>query len=411
MIIPLSAWLLLLLWVHVDAIKTFNRPSQKKNRALMVPKAKKHTKAGSGADSQVTPTPSPPIPQGDTNLETQGSVEEATGLVTSCKEVPSNGEPSADITTVKYEYVTIVTKGSNIGNILASVEEETHKAFTSELLVCDATRRRLQNYGYTTVYSIPLDEVNTDKACENTPENQDCYIINGGAKFEHLPGVPDNALSYQIGGILADSYDGGALNAVNPNLLGLHFVSITEEITAGVDTLGDNNPAGDDPAAAEVGDGAETSASQGKIGGAVAITIAAVGLVVVGLLVFRRRQSNHRSINMDYLDDKDDKDTLLDDGELSTGSSSSAALKTTVLDDELDDETSYMHLERSYDLAQFDQNMTHVPKSSNRSMELQPVFVDTDRDLTVSNREELGPELLSNTSSERAYFVPDTVEL
>lgn len=416
--IRLSA--LLLLWVHVDAIRNLNRPSQKKNRALMVPKAKKHTKAGGGAsawepnptsDSQGTPTPSPPTPPGDTTLETQGSVEEDTGLVTSCKKVPSSDGPFPVTTTAKYEYVTMVTKGASIEDILVAVEEGTHKAFSSELLVCDFTRRRLQDYGYTTVYSIPLDEVNPNKACENAPENQDCYIVNGGATFEHLSGTPESALVDQVGAILADKYDGGVLNAVHPDLLGLDFVSITEETTTGTDTSGDNHPDGGDPAAVEVGDGAETSASPGTIGGAISITIAAIGLVVVGLLIFRRRQSNPRSIYMEDLDDKDDKDTLLDDGELSTGSSSYSAPKTTVLNDELDDETSYMHLERSYDLAQFDRNMTHDPESIDRGMELQPVFVDTDRDLTVSYRDALGPELLSHTFSERAYAVPNTVEL
>jgi hypothetical protein len=295
---------------------------------------------------------------------------------------------------VKYEYVVLVKKGANIQDILSAVEKGTHMAFTSELLVCDFTRRMLkENYGYTTAYSAPLDKANPNKACVNPPDPtiQDCCIVNGAATFEHLPGSPDSALlENQVGAILIDSYHGGGLDNVHDDLVRLNFVSFIEETTTGTDTTGENDPAGGDPVGVVVGTGADRSASPGTIGGSVAIAIAAVGLVLIGLLIFRRRGSQFM-----HMETLDDKDTLVEDGDFSTGS---------------DDETSYMHLERQFDLAQFEPNMTHDPKtcdSVERGMTLQPVLVDTNLDMTVSYR----PERLSHTTFQRYNNVPNTVEL
>jgi hypothetical protein len=356
---------------------------------------------------QVIPTPSPqtktqdptnPQPV-DANVETQGSVEEESGLVSRCKEGPPSDGPSIVTTTVKYDYVALTTKGAKVTQVLAAVEEGTHIAFSSELLVCDFTRRLLQeNFRYTAVYSIPLDEWNPNKACVGAPENQDCYIVNGGATFEHLPGTPESALLDQVGGILVDNYDGGRLDGVHEDLLGLDFVSFVEETTSGTGK----------------------SASSVSIGATVAITIAAVGVVIVGLLIVRQRRSSPQSMYIEELGDKGVNDTLLDGGNLSADSSSHGAPMAIILNDELDDESSYLHLERSYDLAKFDQSMAHDRETCDSvtcticrelDIALQPVFVDTGVDLTVSDTGELRPEMLSHASSERTYTVPNTVEL
>jgi MYXO-CTERM domain-containing protein len=307
-----------------------------------------------------------------------------------------------------------MTKGAKVIQVLASVEEGTHKTFTSELLICDFTRRSLEgNYSYTAVYSIPLDEWNPDKACVDAPENQDCYIVNGGATFKHLSGTSESALLDQVGGILTDNYDGGLLDDVHEDLLGLDFVSFVEETISGNDTSGNDDPAGGDG-----GDGANKSASSVSIGGTAAITIAAIGLVVVGLLFFRRRRT--QSMYVEEFGDKGLNDTMLDDAYLPEDSSTHRAPMVTILNDELDGESTYLHLERSYDLAQFDQKMAHDPVTCNSvtcaicrkpDIALQPIFVDTGVDLALSDTGELRPEMLSLGSSERIYTVPDTVEL
>lgn len=145
-----------------------------------------------------------------------------------------------------------MTKDANITQVLAAVEEGTHQALTSELLVCRYfPRRRLQAnyyYGCTQVSSIPLDETDPNKACVDVvPENQDCYIIHGGTTFvDHLRGTPDSArLLDQVRRIFFDNCNGGLLDDVHKDLLGLNFLSFVEEITSGTDTTGDNDPARD----------------------------------------------------------------------------------------------------------------------------------------------------------------------
>jgi hypothetical protein len=371
----------------------------------------------SGRPSPSSKTQDPVSPQPvDSNVETQGSIEVESGLVSSCKEGPPRDAPSIVTTTVKYEYVALITKGAEVIQVLASVEEGTHNIFTNELLICDFGRRLLQeNLRYTAVYSIPLDQRKPDKACVDAPENQDCYIVNGGATFEHLPGTSESALVDQLGGILAENYDGGLLNDVHEDLLGLDFVSFVEETTSGNDTSGD-----DDPAGGGVDDGVKKSASSVSVGGTVAITIAAIGSVVVGLLMVRRRRSGSKSVYVEDVGDKGFNDAVLDDANLLEDFSSHEAPMANILNDELDDESSYLHIERSHDLAQFEQNIAHDPDTCNSltcpicrelDIALQPVFVDTGVDLTISYTEELRPELLSHSSSERIYSVPNTVIL
>jgi hypothetical protein len=305
---------------------------------------------------------------------------------------------------VKYEYVVFVKKDTNIQDILAAVEKGTHMAYTSELLVCNFTRRKLkQNYGYTTAYSAPLDEANPNKACVNPPDpmTQDCYMVNGAATFEYLLGNPDSTLlETQVGAILTDTYDAGALDYVHEDLVRLKFVSFIEETTTETDTTGDNGPAGGDPVGVGVGDGADRSASPSTIGSSVAIAIAAAGLVLVGFFVFRRR-----GLQIMHTETLDDKDTHFEDGELSTDSLSYESPKATTLNDELEHETSYMQLKLPFDLAKFDLKMTHNPQWG-----VQPVFVDANLDLTRSHRGQ-GHARFSHTISQRAYMVPNTVEL
>jgi hypothetical protein len=232
------------------------------------------------------------------------------------------------------------------------------------------------------------------------PTTQDCHIVNGGATFEHLSGNPDSALvESQVGAILTDTYDGGGLAGVHEDLVRLNFVSIIEETTDATDTTGDNDPSGGETMGAVPGDGAGRSASASTIGGSVAVAIAAVGLLLVGFVLVRRRGS--RGMHTEMLDDKD---TLAEDGELSTCSLSYESPKALALNDELDDdEDSYTHLERS--IAYFDQDMT---LDHEWNMTLPPVFVATNFDLTRSYKE-LGHKTFSH--SQRAYVIPDTVEL
>lgn len=359
-----------------------------------------------------TPRPSSPSqeptgsqPADDESAETQGSVGQEGGLVSSCKEEPP-ATTDRVTTTVKYEYVAFVTKGANIQDILAAVEKGTHIVYTSELLVCNFTRRMLkENYGYTTVYSAPLDEANPNKVCVNPPDTmtQDCYIVNGAATFEHLPGNPDSALvDNQVDAILTDSYDGGSLLYVHEDLVQLNFVSIVEVTTTGTDTTGGDDPAGSNNGGDDTSDGADRSVSHSAIGVSVAVAIAAAGLVLVGFLIFHRRRS--RVVHNETLDDKG---TLAEDGELSTDSLSYESPNAPVLNDELDDDASYIHLERKSHLSQYDLSMTH---DSEWCLTLPAVFVETDVDLTRSYSE-VGLERYTPVSLQRSYVVPNTVDL
>lgn len=348
-------------------------------------------------------------------FETEGSVEEDTGKVSTCKIAPINPPPIS--TTVSYTYEVKMTAGAVVQEILAAIEEEVHNVLTNQLLNCDfsggSTRKMQAGVEYTSVSSLPKDSPVTtgNVVCA---DDEDCYKISGGITSKHMPWDLESDIVDQVRSILTES-EVAILSAASPDLRVMDFTSFstnTDETTSDVTDTADRDPA----VGSAVFNDESSGPSKGAIAGGVTVAVVALCVAVAALLVSRRVRERRNTAVPAGKSAAQDRTILLDDG---STSSSSDGFKAVIIHDNdslsphntttnTDIETSLNELENSHDPDSCTSDFCKVCEELNLSKE-RPEFVSIPNG-GMSNDSSTPPSI-SESVSERTYAVSDTISL
>jgi hypothetical protein len=291
-----------------------------------------------------------------------------------------------------YTYIALVPAGANITDVLGDVEEATQYALADALLRCTfSSRRRLQqgDIEYTFISSLPQDEP-SDDACENVPDGQDCYVIDGGITLGYLPPQEESDVLDDIAAVLIENYDGGIIADENPDIVALDFIGFTDETMNGGDANGIIR-----------GDDTGNDRSNRTVAGvAVVVSAAVVALAVLALLLFRRRRQNMETNHVPVSQNISGKDSLLDEDSICTGEGESTTVPIISGDSTM---SAYMDQDPKHDVKVCGSSMCPACRQ-----EQGPIFLPANVKESIRD---ISPERLAAAESDRQYAMNNTVDL
>jgi len=271
-----------------------------------------------------SPTPSPttppptlvldtPLPTTSTTIAAKFDTEDFEGgQISRCTNTSVDNESTNgnDETTweVSFNYAVFATEGSNIDTLIDAVENATHLVLVQKFMKCDAAipqERRLQSseLDLIVVSSNPRDQVvSQNDMCDNLPpkEGSTCHPIEGGFRFSSTES--DLSINSTIDAFdaffEAEMGEGGSIAVADSNITGMKFLGVTNINPA---KIGDPVNGIEDPIGPQNNNGNKNTILPATLG-----TIAAVGFVLVGLLMYRRRDTAQR----DYSKYGDDDESM-----------------------------------------------------------------------------------------------------
>jgi len=252
----------------------------------------------------------------------------AVGQLSTCRNAPTESlvEDSSNPTStagssgeVMFRYIIFVRKfADDMDGVIVSLEDTIHSTFTKSFLDCEFSEIGLRRWLTTdldlkSVSSLPRAKLSVPETCpqEMMRQGTDCYIVEDAITIDSTMVLADKSVVETFDDFFSEEMgSGGPLVTAHPDILDLGFYldmtsanitattnrANTDEIDENRDESGNFEP----PNSITTDPDSETGSGDARVLGPTLIAGATTGVVLVGLLAYRKKDSRGQASYMEY---------------------------------------------------------------------------------------------------------------